>query len=190
MSREFRLTHTMTYQGKTINNVYHYTSSSNVVGQADNLCAEFFTQMLNAICAVQNTEVQHVQLYAIDTNTMTDYATYFLTNQGAVGSAPTGLSPFMAWSFTINTTASIIRHGFKRIAGLDETQQEEGLPTSAASTLLDALETKFVTSLSNGGFTFTPVIARYNNANPPVMTAFANATSCSFKRISTQNSRK
>lgn len=190
MTREFRTVLTANYNGVLINNVFHYTSSSNTLGQADNLNAAFELTVLPEIQAVQHIDVTYDTVYSIDTNTLTDYNLRGLTATGLRGSGGTALPAFIGFSFTYNTVASVIRHGYKRFAGVNRDDVIDDAPSGTLLALLVTLGDTLELPLSNGGFTFVPIIPRYSTSSPPVMTSYALISACNFKRISSQNTRK
>lgn len=190
MSKEYRLTLTQTYLSATCNNVFYYTSPSNLLTQADNVCAAFSSTILGLLAAVQNVGAVSTQLYAIDLNTGTDYHTLTVSQAGLMGDANGGLPRFTAWGFRYTTTGSLIRYGYKRFAGIDETAQEQGLPTSGTLTNLNTLAAALEDPITDGGFTFSPIIVRFTNDSPPVVDFFTSVTTCSFQRITHQTSRQ
>jgi len=190
MSKQFRLVLTQTYQSVTCNNVFYYTSASDLTTQADNLCQAFSSSVLSALAAVQNVGVTSTNLYAIDLNEGIDYHNLIVDVDGTMGDANGGIPPFNAWGFKYTTTGSLIRYGYKRFVGIDETAQEGGEPTSGTLTNLNTLAGILDGAITNTALSFTPIIVRFTPPPDSVMDFFTPVTTCTFSRITHQTSRR
>jgi hypothetical protein len=121
---------------------------------------------------------------------------------GAV--AGEGLPPFNCWTFKYVRPNSSFRHGFKRFAGVPESFQVTGFPSSGALTPLasaaNALETPVIAMTQDvdgnpdavvSGSEMTPVVVqRIINGDPISPVNVATITDVVFSKIGSQNSRK
>lgn len=187
----YRITLTQTLWGQNVNNVFHYETPVYFEGSAEALVIAWVTEVMNAFNAVQNIAVSNISAYCVCLDQPEDYFLYDLTGgNGDVGTTISSLSPFNAWSFTYNTSGSIIKHGYKRVAGVDEGWVASGTVLSSVLPTLDALATKFESTIVGGGFDFVPVVARILEVDPVYVYLVADVASCIFRHYSTQNTRK
>lgn len=190
MAKYFRLTLSGNYFGSNWANVWHYLSSSNDSGQADNLIAEFQTQMFNAIRGIMNNQVSITQLHAVDVPDTGDFATAaFAGLNGSFGANGTKLPPAYTMAYTLNTLNSPIRHGFKRFVGQDEDMIAAGVPSTAFDTASTTLIAKFDDILENGDYSFTPVVVRYAG-DPAEIVLHTPIVGGFFKRFGYQRTRE
>jgi hypothetical protein len=101
------------------------------------------------------------------------------------------LPTFVAWDFTLLRGGLGERNGYKRIAGVAETQQHEGIPTTGANTLLALVAAGMNTAFDSGGDVYNPVIRRGTiNRVPQNPAKYYSVSNVLFARIGSQNSRK
>lgn len=190
MAKMFRLTLSGTYQGIEWANVWHYQSNNDDTGQAAGLAAAWNTEWLNAIKGIMNVQVAITHTHVIDVPDTGDYAdSVHIGVLGTFGGGSTRMPPAYTNSYTLNTSGSVIRHGFKRFIGMDETMMDSGNPSSAFNTASGVLEAKFDNPISDGTHTFTPMIVRYTG-DPATITAFTPCTGGQWTKFGYQKTRE
>jgi len=190
MPKIFRLTLSGSYQGVEWSNVWHWKSSSTVAGQADNLASEFNTQWMNAIKGIMCDTCEIDQIHVVDVPDTGDYATISgLGIFGTFGNPDTELPPAYTLRITLNTAGSPIRHGFKRFTGVSEDAIDAGVPSAGILAVLPALLAKFDDNMTNGGFTFNPIIVRYAGT-PSAIVLDTPVTAATFAKFGYQRTRE
>jgi hypothetical protein len=101
------------------------------------------------------------------------------------------LPPFVAWDFTLLRSGARERNGYKRIAGVPESSQANGNPTSGARANLDVAAASMAGNITLATDEWIPVIRRKRIGkviqNPP---KYYDISTVQFSRIGSQNSRK
>lgn len=194
----YELTDIQTLEGQQVLNVYHYkqvsepTSGTSILALGD----AFYTFVQLPMFSVQTEFLQHVGLRIINLDNPDEFA---LVTEGETGTVPgETLPPFCSWAFRYNRSSRLVRNGQKRIGGVPEGFNDNGVATGTALTLLPllaigmgALITDTVTTAS-----FTPrIVHKATDAGPggdPPATVRADyaVASVEYTRISTQNTRK
>lgn len=175
--------------GQLVINRFFYQLST--VGNPDQLCvdsiSDFDDNFSVAISAILSTEyaTERSTLVAIDSDV--DFAEHSYVQAGTVSGDC--LPPFSAWSFIYNRASRESRNGWKRLAGVPESMQSNGVATSGA--LADLADSAIilgrnVTSDTNA---YRPVIWRGPRPGLSVGVGFVVA-SVSYHSLGTQNSRK
>lgn len=191
----FQVTLTSSYLGKTINNVWHYVVS--VLGdpaafpqfQLEAFVNEFIQ---NRIADLVNEEFEFLTLYTINYNDPSEFA---LSDLNGFGALPTdddaALPSYLALAFRYARVAGGQRYGYKRLAGLVESQVSgntfSGNNTDATA-LADAMYASSNPATYNG-WIFTPFIA----SRPLVLGTNPVGyipSACVFRGLTTQNTRK
>lgn len=158
----YRLIDYQTMQGQQIVNLYDYqqTAIYTPVGfnEASDLCDSFNNQMLPSIVAVQSEQVVHTLLTCGAFGSFTDFGTLIPdTTTGVVTGG--ALPSFVGWGFKLQRTTRLTRHGSKRIAGVAESWQQNGVADTPFATPGGVLAAKFSIALQvDGTDIFTPVI--------------------------------
>jgi hypothetical protein len=101
------------------------------------------------------------------------------------------LPPFVAFDFTLVRGGALERNGYKRIPGVPEALQAQGIITGAGSAVANTVAAAMFTNITAGLIEFFPLIQRKHIAhipqNPP---KYYNVSGVQYSRIGTQNSRK
>lgn len=143
-------------------NVFTYAiEEANVTGAAplatlfEDNCFTEWVAAISTACYISRLEV--INLFDPGDFTIVNYSP--TTYPGLVtGEA---LPKFNAVNLTLNRTNRNVRNGSKRIGMISETQASAGILTGAATTLFNALGTKFITDLEIDSTTFIlPVIVK------------------------------
>jgi hypothetical protein len=119
-----------------------------------------------------------------------------LAEQGgtrSMGASPQGMPPFCAVGIRLNVGTRVTRGGSKRLVGLLESDQDNGLVSSPVITAAQAWADFMISSMTLGApaatMTLTPVVTRKDAAG--TVTAHQSITSASVGLyVTTQNSRK
>lgn len=196
-SQVFELTLKGRVDGKPTANVFHYAplaGQPNYAG-AGTVIGNNFEQIvvaaLQGICnqAVFFDEVVVTELFpgALLTNWP------LTTRQGAIGGENS--PPFVAWAFKSARKSRAIRAGFKRIAGVSETWQANGVATSAITTPGGVVSVNMGLPLNTAGAGNTtglyPIVYSDTLNNQPRTTKIAElADNWAFSKISSQVSRR
>ena len=190
MAKIFRLTLTGDYLGQNWANVFHYTSVSDDASQAGDLIGAFYTYVLPALKNAANTRTNFTHQHVVDVPDTGDYADESYTDQhGLFGANTSSLPPNYTNNIVLNTTGSVIRHGFKHLVGQDEGSLTNGVYTSTYLGFLQDVGNAIVADLTFDIHTFVPVIARYAGS-PPVITLTAPITGFSVGLPSALKTRK
>lgn len=119
----------------------------------------------------------------------TDFGSFVTADAGSVGGDC--LPPFVAWGFTYLRGGTGERNGYKRFAGVAESNQVNGIPGGSAVTNGPALALALNASITDGTTDYNPVIQREQihgvPQHPPV---HYSVSSVKFAGITSQNTRK
>ena len=181
-----------TVLGQVNLNVFAYQQTAGVgTDGAGGLATSFIATVVPAMQAIvtDNTGYQSVSWRSLH-GTFAEGNTALGTTVGS-RSAP-ALPPYACWAFRLLRTNSDSRGGYKRIAGIAESDQDNGVYTGSIITPLTAMATTLHLSLSTtGGNTWIPVVPSFIlNGSPRAVPLFNPVAGAIFQRISTQNSRK
>lgn len=181
-----------TYLGVGVINTWHYFHFSGG-GAAADLVSLYSTTIMQDLISIQVNNVTHVALQAINLDDLTDYnLTPLVTgNIGAGGSD--ALPPFVAWGFRLIRASRGHHHGAKRVVGVEEGNQVDGVATSAFLPTLQDVADRMGAPISGGGVTYHPQIYRAPNTIKPGYNNAADYFDISgglYTGIVTQNSRK
>jgi hypothetical protein len=101
------------------------------------------------------------------------------------------LPPFVCWDFTLVRGGALERNGYKRIAGVPESKQANGVVDNTFRATLDNLAAPIFAGFDVGLDHFTPVIKRKQihgvAQHPPKYYDMSNVV---YSKIGSQNSRK
>lgn len=175
-----------------IYNAYHYLQTAGS-GGAEECARAFVDYMLPDLIAVQSSALTHLSIDVINLDNTADYSLFGLTEDNVGLNTGSYLSPFVCWAFKLTRTERGHHHGAKRIAGITESNQVDGVAESAALTALNTLASTMASPTFYGGNYFSPLIFRAPNSIKP---GYDNAVdyfpvgSAFYVKISTQSSRK
>lgn len=190
----YQLIDRQVYAGQECLNVYYYQQ---LVGEgvgADELIDAFVGSVIPLIINLQVNTLEHTEIAVINIDNDADYATRGLTEDNFGTLTGDGMPPYAAWAFRYNRTTRAVRNGQKRIGGVDEASQVEGVAISA--TIIDlnlAAAAMGDTIEGDPGFTFIPRIFHkaVGDPTPPLSDGTAYPVgSVSYVSLSTQNTRK
>jgi hypothetical protein len=177
-------------------NVFGYQNQV-AAGSAASLATGLFTGA-NAIWPAWRAAVSNFYLldhiFVFNTNDPTDFYLQPVNQIGAIGADC--LAPFDAYAFTYQRASRAVRNGGKRLAGISESSQNAGIPTSAERTLLDAVAVVFEHYVTGTGTdAYDPRILRVTypipQTVPPTPGTYTSypIASVVFSKISHQVSR-
>lgn len=123
------------YGSQAIHTVWFYRSVS-ADADAQDIAESFEAQVKDVISLTQSSGVVHVALHVRNLFSLTDF--YDLALTGAGGYAGDDLPVFCAYGFTLHRASAVTRNGSKRIPGVIEAVQTDGVVTDASQiTALD-----------------------------------------------------
>lgn len=181
-----------TYLDQNCLNVFFYECVAGGTADSEALASLIRDNIVNNLVDIQNEGVVHRNIYVENLDDYTDFFTLTLTT-GNVGTiSGQGLPPYAAWSFILERASRLVRNGHKRIVGVSEASQSNGLPISGILSLLADTGTALAASFADSDDNiYVPRIA-HRTVVPHVSTTYLlyPIASASFTAIGTQNSRK
>lgn len=117
----------MSFYGVDVENVYTYQRGTGITAGAQQLAEEWVEQVLPAIQAFQVPECVTTQVYVFDLFEISDSYTIPLNSAGTGTSLGEGMPPYVAAGFLLQRHSAVTRNGAKRIAGIGEAVQENGI---------------------------------------------------------------
>lgn len=179
---------------KQVLNVFHYQAAA-APGSSLALRNSFVTDVVNVIRTIQVENIHYDSVEVANLNDPSDFASEGLTaTHGAIGAE--GLPPYAAYTFKYARATRAVRNGFKRIGGIPETWQDNGIIDTTHVSDMNTVATALALTLTGSGAdVYVPVIARilYPVPNPlhlPGTASAFNITGVSYEHIGTQNTRK
>lgn len=182
---------------EVINRYWYYLNSTSTVDVAA-LAATFITNVVDAMRVIQSDQLNHL---TVDVINHTDLASFgsFVTGTAGIRTPTEIMPPFVAVGIRLLRTTRDMRNGFKRIAGMTEDIQNEGLFTAGFLTTVATQATGISATLTESIRNYQPVIIRNRPTNhdpliDPLDTAtwrytFVSGTAVK-NAVTTQNSRK
>lgn len=184
MAEIYKLVHSMKFLGQECQNRYNYVTlgSEGNAKELAELWAEFFAP---AVAQVQVTTVQHVSV-EVDCLTQPDdaHVVYFTDLTGVRNGQ--GMPPHDAYGLTFPVQTSATRSGAKRIVGISELDTNDGTIDSVWKSILDGIAQVLASYIAGAIEEYLPIILR-DLGNSWGLNAITDGT---FKRITTQNTRK
>lgn len=176
---------------ETIINRYYYQQVSGEGDSASQLIGAYLASVLPQILAIQNVQVEHYRIEVFTPDNPSDFAAESLTTGNVGERLGDPLPDFVTWSYTLQRPFRSFRSGRKAYTGVSELDQNGGVPAPGMSVLLDELATSLSESIlpPGGGYDFVHALVK-NLDQPIPIREVAALTSVSFRRISTQSSRK
>jgi|SRR5579872_364331 len=183
--------------GQECHNIFWYQATGGLPSSVDLNAGLIDTGgVFFSIQDVVSAEVQFLEFDTQDVNSSTDFDTESLVGNTGHRSGDC-LPPFVAYTFKYVRASRAVRNGSKRIPGVAESDQVNGVPTSAELTLLTTLAGVLSAPISPmGGGIYVPVIVRvtYPVPNPshlpPLSWTAFDINDVIYEHIGSQNSRK
>lgn len=188
VGNRYQLIDFQTYVGNDILNVYYYRQVAGTHTAAVELVDLFVSSVLPFITAVQHEAVTHISIGAKNLDVPTDFNLTPLVT-GNVGQVTgQGLPPFVAWAFRLVRTQTDIHNGAKRIVGVAEGWQANGVADSTVVSALNDLAEAMALTLDN----FEPRIMRKLLDSEGHLIGYEDFPmgAGQYVRISSQNTRK
>lgn len=183
----YRLIMHTVLQGQECLNMFGYISQTGLP-HASNLAIAFDTLVTPDWRAIVCDALTFTEVEVFNIDDPSDFYSQGLSAGGSVSGAY--LPRFNAWAFELNRPTTLIRNGAKRLAGVPVASQLDGEAVAGVLTALNLVATDMATTLSgSGGETYAPAILHHQPLLVPPYAAY-HFISASYKRISTQNSRK
>lgn len=188
--------------GPEVLNVYYYKqlTPGSVDEGAEHLAGEWESALGPTIRAIQTTLIKWTSIEVENIIPSSDFFTQpYITTTGDIDADT--LPPSNCWSFRLNRSTSASRNGQKRICGVAETSQDDGVAVGAFESALNVVGALFDDVIGGpppADATYQPIIFRPGRAGftipekvvPAVLQADFPIESSQYVRIGTQNSRK
>lgn len=184
-------------QANPIINVFAY-EGVNGAPNAASLDTGFSGSIIPALGVIQTTNLTYNLLEVINLDNPSDFSLSALSDVGT--RAGQYLNPFVGWEFQFIRAVRGIHHGRKTIAGIAETDINNGAADSGINAALLAAAAAMESTILQGGNEYTPKIWRRAgnyapySGTPPVGTPYPDTfypiSGVVYNRVSTQNSRK
>jgi len=145
----FEVVDVQSLQGQDILNIYYYMNV-NVEYSSDDLAEWWIAQVLPDIANAQSPDLQHTEVRVRNLFDASDIATQITGNYGELVTSPAETLPrHDAYSFTLYGPGNTTRPGGKRIAGLVETMQTDGVHVGGVLAVLDTLAARLAEYILN-----------------------------------------
>lgn len=172
---------------ETVNRFFYATSESG--GTAQGLATAFETEVVPLLQGIMNVNASFLSMLVQGVKGVSDFATRTLSAQGTNGGEC--LPPYASWDFTLVRGGARERNGYKRIAGVGEGNQANGVASSGIQSALESAADAMAEIIGDSDELYTPVIRRTRVNRAPVNPAqFWSITGVVYSKIGTQNSRK
>jgi len=172
---------------ETVNRFFY--AGDAVPDTLDDVVADFATNVLTPISGCMNTNASFLNIVGQGVRGFAAFTSLGVSIQGTNGGDC--LPPYAAWDFTLVRDGARERNGYKRIAGIGEGNQANGVASSGIVAALNTAAEAMFLSISDGTSEYNPVIRRTRvnraNVNPPQYWGVSNVI---YSKIGTQNSRK
>lgn len=197
----YQLTHTQQFYGVEVENVYFYQRGTGITIGAQELVEEWIEQVLPDIQAFQVPECVTTAVTAQNLFSVPDTYSAALNSAGTGSSLGEGMPPMVSAGFTLVRHSPITRNGSKRIAGIGEAVQENGIfqggtPLGLLQDVADAILRTILGGLSIESF-FPVIVGRILDGGTyrlPASTSEATVNAVDDVtynvEVTTQNSRK
>jgi len=189
----FQVTVTTEFLGQQCLNVYHYVVSQ--LGDPEDLPQYQLEAFVDGVVssqvrALQSDLVTYQSQYTVNLNNPEEYSLADLDSEGGIDSdLDAALPSFVAMVYRYGRRAAGTRYGYKRYAGLVESQVAGNTWAAGAPTLLVAALAASSDAGTYQGWVFTPFIASHPivlGTNP----SGYQPNGVTFRGVTTQRSRK
>lgn len=174
--------------GVTDLNIFHYEMVAGSGGGSQQLADGFILNVLDNIAAICGSDTTFTDVEVKNLNDGTDFAVEAFSVPGARGS--TGITSFLAWSFTLNTANINFRAGGKRFGSIASGDVVDNNPSGFIVSNLNACAVAIGGAVISGGNTYRPRIKHYLTGTDPAVYSYVNVANAVFHRVSTQGTRK
>ena len=174
-------------------NAYFYKATAGPSPSAGDLVTQWIFYVLPKILPLQSTLLVHQIIAARNLDNPLDFFATPLIAGNVGTSGGQAMPPFVAWAFRLLRTRTDVHHGAKRIAGITENQQVDGVVEPAFQTTVDDFASFYGSILPNvNGNLYAPVIMRRVLDENKHLIGYDDfpAGLGQYVRISTQNTRK
>jgi len=183
------------YLGEEVLNVYYYRYFSaptfdNTVYEP--IVDDFATRVIGAVRQVQVNTLKHDRLQIKNLSNATDFFEKIINIDGELSVADDAeLQSYVSLGFQLIRDSLVTRNGYKRIAGLQESQVD-GNEFSGNMTTINGIRPRFTESLQVGLIQVAaPVIVKRPIPVPAGTSyVYSSVVECLFKGLGTQNTRK
>lgn len=150
----YEVTDVQTLNSQQVLNVYFYEQRAAFVplagSTAQALADEWVESVLPAILACQTTDLVHVEVRVRNLFDASDAGIAVAGATGVIIDAAGTLPPFNAFGFQLNTDNAGIRPGSKRLAGVAEFAQNDGVPDAAILVTLNTAADTMAEPITGG----------------------------------------
>lgn len=189
-------------------NVYHYSVAVEDDSTLEQFAYGLMIRLSQTLLPIISSAVVYTEIAAsiLDENGQPTTGVNIIVpaDRGTGTASGDVLPPYVTWTFKLQRPDSSFRHGWKRYAGVTETNQNKGFP---ASGIISALNTHALmlaeeltawdydydedeaTELAGTGMT-PVIIQRVINSTPVLPVNIGDVAAASFNNIGTQDSRK
>lgn len=185
-----QITHVQNYQGQTMTNRYFYRTTLAITAfTLAELMDEFEAQVVAAVNQLQHNTVANERLDCVEIEGFV-FSGRTLTGVGANSGDP---SPsWNALSFKLQRTNSQVKSGGKRIGGISEANIIGNIvfPDPTYVGWIDDYCVASSAILTTASGIWTPVLIKFDPANPGVVLVDQLFSETVFTKLSTQNTRK
>jgi hypothetical protein len=189
-----QITDFQTYLEQQVLNVYYYRITS-ITGLDDTylpILADWFKDnVLSAVVAPQVPRLEHVSRELRNLSNGADLYTDSEVIPGTNGASAAGDMPsYVSMGFILRRESLVTRNGYKRIAGLSDTNIQ-GNTIELAGSIIPDIEDALAADIVIGIITVAePVIVKRPISVPVGAYEYASIGSAQFRGLGTQNSRK
>lgn len=172
---------------ETVNRFFYGSESS--IADLSGLTTEFIANVIPALQLIMSNVAGFTHMETQFVKGGTDFRSDTLNVVGL--NSGDCLPPYVAFDFTFLRGGVGERNGYKRIAGVPESEQVNGTITTGAATAAVAAADAMFAELTPGVFAWNPVIRRTRiNRVPQITPKYYAPSGCVYSRIGSQNSRK
>ncbi len=170
-------------------NVFHYATTGIVDCDVNDLLAAFKAEVSDNLTSIAATEMSYYQITAQEILGGVQFGSLAVSNNGIVSGDC--LPPFNAWDFTYVRGGARERNGYKRMAGVPEAMQAQGIITGGSLPAVNAAAGHMAADIVASTITFHPAILR-RRINHIIQTTpqLYSISGVNYSKIGSQNSRK
>jgi hypothetical protein len=169
-------------------NIWHY-ATNDTPGTLDDFLTAFNTDVLTNLLSFMNSNAGFNTVEAQYVKGGTSFASKVVTATGVGGGDC--LPPYATWDFTYMRSGARERNGYKRIAGVGESSQVNGVATAGVLAVIAGTLASLGGAVNDGSASWVPVIRRTRIGRiPQVPPKYFDISAVVFSKIGTQNSRK